>query len=113
MHLRRVKKCKKIIPNNIHKYLNNRVLAYWYMDDGARKGPNRSGKRFHTEGFSKEDVQKLAEALNRLGIETTINKQNCKASATTYYLLNITAKGDKILTERIKPYIHSSMVYKL
>jgi hypothetical protein len=103
---------KKIIPKNIHKYLNDRVLAYWYMDDGVKKGPNRSGKRLHTEGFTKDEVHKLCHALNYLGIETTVNKQT-RAGFNTTYLLNITAKGDPVFTQRIKPYIHPSMVYKL
>jgi hypothetical protein len=102
----------KIVPKNIFKHLNDRILAYWYMDDGARKGAGRSGKRLHTEGFTREDVERLCEALNRLGIATTINKQT-RAGYNTTYLLNITAAGDKVLTERIRPYIHPSMLYKL
>nr|ALO21474.1 putative LAGLIDADG homing endonuclease [Lobochlamys culleus] len=111
---------KKSVPKFIHKYLNDRVLAYWYMDDGALKGKNpsgisRTGKRLHTEGFTKLDVERLCFALNFLGIETTINKQTkvVKDLVKTYYLLNITAKGEKVLTERIKPYVIESMQYKL
>lgn len=105
------RKSIKVIPKYIHKYLNDRILAFWYMDDGAKKGKKRSGKRLHTEGLTYEEVQRLCAALNLLGIKTTINKQNRKDK--TQYLLNITAEGDKILTERIKPYIHESMFYKL
>jgi limonene-1,2-epoxide hydrolase len=86
------------------------------MDDGARKGKNRSGKRFHTENFPLEEVQKLCKALNFLGIEATINRQNRKLkdnTEKTYYVLNITAKGDKVLTEKIRPYIIECMQYKL
>jgi hypothetical protein len=106
------RKAIKIVPSNIHRFLNDRVLAYWYMDDGALKGQDRSGKRLHTEGFTKIEVDLLADTLNKMGIETTVNRQNRKGRDTTY-LLNITAKGDRVLTKRIEPYIHSSMVYKL
>jgi len=106
------KKFLKFIPKNLKKHLNDRILAYWYMDDGAKKGFNRSGKRLHTEGFTKNEVYKLCQNLNDLGIETTVNKQTREGFRTTY-LLNITAKGDKVLTERIRPYIIPSMLYKL
>ena len=65
----------KIIPKNIHKYFSDRALAYWYMDDGARKGANRSGKRIHTEGFEEYQVRELCQALNLYGVETTVQKQ--------------------------------------
>ncbi len=104
-------KRKKTIPKFIHKYLNDRILAYWYMDDGARKGPSRFGKRLHTEGFTKDEVYLLCSALNKMGIQTTVNKQN--RNEKTYYILNITAEGDRVLTKRIQPYIIPSMLYKL
>lgn len=107
---------KKTLPKNVHKYLNPRVLAYWYMDDGARKGKNRPGKRLHTEGYPQIDVKRLCCALNFLGIETTINRQNRTmkdGTKKTYFLLNITAKGDKVFTDMIKPYVIQSMFYKL
>jgi len=45
------------------------------MDDGARKGANRSGKRIHTEGFEEYQVRELCQALNLYGVETTVQKQ--------------------------------------
>jgi hypothetical protein len=106
---------QKVIPKNIHRFLTDRVLAYWYMDDGALKGMNRSGKRFHTEGFSYEEVLVLRDALIQLGIESTVQKQNRTVGQIlkTYYIIYITAKGDKIFTEKIKPYVLHCMYYKL
>jgi hypothetical protein len=110
----------KTIDKNIHKWLSPRALAYWYMDDGARKGANRSGKRFHTEGFTQSEVIVLCEALNKFGIATTVNKQNLKAKKNKplteqkiYYILNVLAKGDLLLTELIRPFIQVCFEYKL
>jgi hypothetical protein len=106
---------KKRVPKNIHKYLSDRALAYWYMDDGALKGSNRSGKELHTEGFTLEDVQILRDALIYNGIETTVQKQNrvYQGVRRTCHKLYITAKGDSIFTEKIRPFIHPFFEYKM
>jgi hypothetical protein len=106
---------KKVLPKDIHKYFTDRSLAYWYMDDGARKGKDRSGKRLHTEGFPKEEVYRLKDILISKGIETNVHVQNrvYKGVEKQYYILYMTAAGDKVLTERIRPYIIESMLYKL
>jgi hypothetical protein len=107
---------KKVVPKNPHKYFDDIALAYWYMDDGALKGKNRSGKRLHTEGFTQAEVNCLCEELNLYGIECTVQKQNKKkpdGSIKTYYILYITAKGDKVLTEKIREYVLPCFLYKL
>lgn len=125
-------KFKKRVPGNIKDLLTDRVLAYWYMDDGARKGPDRTGKTLHTEGFSYEEVVMLRDALNSIGILTSVNRQNRKPRSEqqrqawlsdpnynpvtgkkTFYILNIRAGGDFELTKRIAPYIHPQMEKKV
>lgn len=105
----------KRIPKNIHKFLTPVALAYWYMDDGALKGQDRLGKRLHTEGFEEKDVRTLCRALNEIGIETTVQRQNRKVSGKlkTYYILNITANGDREFTPRIEPHVIPEMLYKV
>jgi hypothetical protein len=105
----------KQVPKNIHKYLSDRALAYWYMDDGALKGSNRSGKTLHTEGFTKQDVYILCAALNSKGIETRVNQQRriYNGIKKTYYILYITAQGDPIFTNKIRKFIHPFFEYKL
>nr|AAL34375.1 unknown [Lobochlamys segnis]ALO21042.1 putative LAGLIDADG homing endonuclease [Lobochlamys segnis] len=106
---------KKVVPKNIHKYLTDRSLAYWYMDDGALKGKDRSGKRIHTESFTKEEVYTLRDILISKGIDTSVNAQNriYKGVNKCYHILYITASGDKMFTERIRPYVIDCMLYKL
>jgi len=106
----------KQVPKNIHEFLTPVSLAYWYMDDGALKDQDRLGKRLHTEGFSYEDVKLLCEALNQMGIKTTVQKQNRTLESgekRTYYILYITAEGDKVFTRLIEPYVIPAMQYKL
>lgn len=97
----------KVIPKNIHRFLNPVSLAYWYMDDGALKGKNRYGKRLHTEGFANEEVEKLCNAMRNFGIQTNVNRQYNKR------LLYITQPADPLFTEMIYPYVVPSMRYKL
>lgn len=123
---------KKVIPKHLHKYFSDRALAYWYMDDGARKGKDRSGKRIHTEGFEESHalyVGQLCEALNVYGVETTVQKQKRRpfiygsaqrvdsnstpGEISWHYILYITARGDRVFTEKVKPYIIPFFEYKL
>lgn len=62
----------KIVPNNIEILMNPIVLAYLIMSDGNfDKGRNRV--RIYTNSFKREDVQKLANAINKnLGIYTGV-----------------------------------------
>lgn len=105
----------KCIPKNIHKLFNPVTLAYWYMDDGALKGQNRTGKRLHTESFSFNDVKRLDEAMNRYGIETAIHRQTriVGGAKKTYYILYITANGDREFTSIIQQYVIPEMMYKI
>lgn len=54
---------KKIIPTQILEKINEKILAIWYMDDGALAGRLRAGKHICTNGFTSEDVHKLKEVL--------------------------------------------------
>lgn len=109
----------KRIPENIHKMLNPAVLAYWYMDDGSLKGKDRSGKVLHTEGFTFSDVQILSDALKTLGVANNIHNQHRKVKNKEqvgeneevelvykdYKIIYITAAGDKVFTDLIRPYV--------
>jgi hypothetical protein len=117
----------KRVPKNIHKLLNPRVLAYWYMDDGALKGKDRSGKRLHTEGFTFSDVQILSDALKKCDIDNTIQNQHRKIKTKVrvgereevqiinkhYKIIYLTSKGDKTFTDLIRPYVLECFKYKL
>nr|AAD20984.1 intronic protein [Cyclocybe aegerita] len=62
----------KIVPQNIIEYMNPIVLAYLIMTDGNfDKGRNRV--RIYTNSYSKEEVERLAFAINtKLNIYTGV-----------------------------------------
>lgn len=106
---------KKKVPDDIHKHLTDRTLAYWYMDDGALKRPARAGKTLSTHGFTKAEVERLSAALLSIGIQANVNKETRKVHGAekTYYKLYITTSSDPVFTEKIRPYVLSVFKYKL
>lgn len=68
----------KTIPADIGEYLNDEMVAFFYMDDGALKDKNRGNAvRFCTECYTLEEVLILQRALKtRCNIEVTLVKHN-------------------------------------
>lgn len=92
----------KIVPKNIINLLTPKSLAYWVMDDGNN---HESGFVLNTTGFTQQDVNILQRAmLNNWGIETSLHCEN---------KIYIKSKSKKIFIGLIKPYLHSSMMYKI
>ena len=80
-------------------------LAYWAMDDGSISG---KGFHFNTYGFSLEEVELLFKVFNdKFGIFTSLHSHNGK------YRIYIKAQSMKLFKSLVKPYFHSSMLYKL
>jgi len=80
-------------------------LAFWFMDDGyTRIRPGRQPlSEIATCGFAESDLRILAEALLRLGIRAVPQR------GRLYFDVSAT----KTLSERIAPFVPSSMRYKL
>ena len=100
---------RKIVPRNIHRYLQPITLAYWYMDDGSLKWKNRSkAVRLCTDNFSEKEVTNLVEALNKKysWLSATVQKQR---SRYRIYIPN----NDYQFSKLIEPFIIDSMKYKL
>lgn len=55
---------KKILPKVIKRLLSNKNLAYWFMDDGSIKSKESKGVILNTQGFTIDEVKKLALILN-------------------------------------------------
>lgn len=103
---------QKKVPKLIHKWLTPLAMAIWFMDDGSMKSKNHKTYLFHTDGFKREDVLKLQEALWRnYQIKTAIHKQRRKGKI--YYRLYILSESAEKFKKLIEPFIHSSMKYKL
>ncbi len=97
------KKKRKVIPRAIT--LDPMSLAVWFMDDGSR---SRSTDIYlNTQQFNVRDQRKLVQALERLGLEATLNKD--KSYYRLRFLKHSLPKLRALLIEGIIP----SMKYKI
>ena len=98
---------KKIVPINIEEYLSPLALSVWIMDDGGKVS---SGLKIATNNFSFEEVKYLAFILRKkYNLKTSI----IKTGALNQYNLYISKTSMRDLVEIIRPYLHTSMYYKL
>ena len=112
---------KKRIPQNIDIFLNNEVLAYWYMDDGGitRRIEKRPGRQdytrfeitLHTNGFPKEDIELLAKAVgDSCDIKFTLKK----VDYGKHHVLHTKSRKEvQKFIVFIRPFVVNSMLYKL
>ena len=102
---------RKIVPLNIAKFLNPRVVAYWFMDDGTFHSDIRSGAKqyyFSTQGFKKSECQLLCEALGTcLNIQAKVHKDG------KYWRIYIRAQSTPLFLDLISPYIVDDLLYRL
>lgn len=96
----------KIIPYNIQLLLTNVSMAYWFMDDGSKKGNNYV---LYTCSFTLKEHEYLQKILKDK-FKLSVSIQGSK-----YKFLYIIAKDQSNLKflNLIKPYIIYSMSYKL
>jgi uracil-DNA glycosylase family 4 len=97
---------RKRVPGWMESRLNERMLAFWFMDDGylrVRSGGRQPLAEIATVGFTEADLQVLLCGLARLGLPA-------KASRGRLYFDVPTTKA---LCERIAPFVPPSMRYKL
>ena len=93
----------KIFPINYQKYFTKLALAVWYMDDGnIYKSRNIKISADCFDSTSREVLKNLL--LTKFGIESTIQNSG---------KIRISAKSVNRFLKIVKPYIHSSMTYKL
>lgn len=103
----------KVIPQDL-SWMDDFAVAKWFMDDGslAHNGQKYQQDRalFSTNGFIKEDVERLGEKLKEMyGVAYTV--YNSKG-----WNLRINAGYDSAIDtmwEAIAPHIHPSLRYKL
>nr|WVH38319.1 apocytochrome b [Trametes meyenii] len=98
---------KKIVPINIEKYLSPLALSIFIMDDGVKVS---SGLKIGTNNFSFVEVKNLAEILRtKYNLKTSI----IKTGVLNQYNIYISKSSMRDLVEIIRPYLHTSMYYKL
>ncbi|OGE41919.1 hypothetical protein A3B45_01770 [Candidatus Daviesbacteria bacterium RIFCSPLOWO2_01_FULL_39_12] len=92
---------RKIYPKDLAKWISPLSIAVWHMDDGCY---SYGECIFSTESFDLESRQELVKKLDIFDIKTIL-KGNGK--------LRIRRNSLSKFFELVKPYIHSSMYYKL
>jgi cytochrome c oxidase subunit 2 len=96
----------KIVPTNIANHLTPLGLTHWFMQDGYK---NQKSVKLATNSFNDAELELLIQALSsNFGI-------NCSLHKTSDIGKNIYVRYESIsrFVELVKPYIHSSMLYKL
>ncbi len=93
----------KIIPKDIQ--LDPVMLAVWFMDDGSRC--RESDVYLNTQQFDTESQLILVEALKKLGLETTLNRDK------HYFRIRFLKKSLPKLFALIEQMIIPSMRYKI
>lgn len=95
----------KIFPKNIEHFINPRVLAVWFMDDGSNNGRNFT---INTHSFSLEEQKRIIQFFKiKLGIVAKIVKDRTKFKIAL-------GKGEyQKFSSIIQPYIVPIMNYKI
>ena len=102
---------EKKVPDNIKHYLNAFSLAIWYCDDGSTSfsTKQRPRARFHTEGFSLEENEILAAAIDEV-----IGFFGARVyEYRGYYYVQLSADATEELFEAICEFVPECMNYKL
>jgi hypothetical protein len=94
---------KKIIPEILE--IDPISLAVWFMDDGSRC--RESDVYLNTQQFDVEDQKKLISFLQRMGIDSSLNKDKI------YWRIRIKKSSINTFFNIISPHIIPSMNYKI
>lgn len=103
----------KVVPDEMAEWMNEKILAIWFMDDGYtdwmyRNNTKTSGVRpsakLCTDSFSNQDIQKLRIILSaKFSLATSVGDRN---------RIIFNADNTVNLLELIKPNCPESMLYK-
>jgi hypothetical protein len=96
---------RKFVPRWLEHELNERMLAFWFMDDGYMRirPPRQPSAQICTNAFRFADLQYLLRGLRRLGV-------NAKAPDR---VLELDVAATRELSARIAPFVHPTMRRKL
>jgi hypothetical protein len=95
----------KILPERIFEFLNPKVLAVWFMDDGSNNG---TGLTINTHGFRTDEQMKIIRFLReKYSINSTLVKDRSK------FKIAIGHRSMEDFLSIIEPHIAPSMIYKI
>ncbi len=115
---------KKAIDKGLLRYLDDRTLAYWFMDDGTAKQVNYLKKgdtrymygesktqeyRLATDSFSYDQQQHIIEWLYTLDIEASLTKH----TKNTWNVAIRKEQAKDMFRDIIRPLLIPSMLYKI
>lgn len=102
---------RKIIPENIGKYLKNPLtLAVWFMDDGNAIGAKKLFRGYHinSQSFTDEENMILKKTLSAIyGLSIGLEKNH------GHYRMYVNKSSADRFKNLVAPYIIPSMQYKL
>jgi hypothetical protein len=103
------KKLVKTVTQEWLDLLTWEGIAWWYQDDGTLT--QAGGVHISTHGFPQEQVEMLARRLTQMGV--TAKAQQVRKGEKTYFIIVIGSEATRKFIEKVKPYVHESMLYKV
>lgn len=104
-HHRFYRERRKVVPIDIADLLMPESVAVWLMDDGTA---DRAGVTFQTHSFEREEVERLAAALERrFGLWTSLNRNK---GAWIVYVHGSSVRQLQVL---VAPHMLPAFTYKL
>lgn len=109
---------KKVIRPEIGQYLTPICLAAWFIGDGGRQDYSNTnpgeGLQFHTQGFSKEDVNLLVSLLHeKYGWKVSSEPDGLNKKGEEMFLINLDKSNFASFMEQVSPYIPEYFDFKL
>jgi len=104
---------EKTVTQNLLQRLDDVAVAVWFQDDGKLKFSERDGYQawsLHTEGF---DEGSIVEILKFFKGRYELDVRAHLRENTEGHYLYFTVASTKKLMEKLAPYFHPSMRYKL
>lgn len=85
-------------------------IAWWYQDDGTLQKSTRTVV-FCTHSFPESQVRLLARMLTDYGAPA--KARPVLKGQKMYWVVYLTAAGTRVFMEKVRPYMHPTMFYKL
>lgn len=86
------------------------AAAWWIQDDGCKQAGAMS---ISTHSFSKEECDRLAQWLTDHGVEAKSHLTLKKSTGSSYWIITIGVDAAAVLAEKIRPFMHPSLLYKI
>jgi predicted HicB family RNase H-like nuclease len=88
--------------------LNWRQVAWWYRDDGGKQGRQMV---FATHSFTRVECDLLSGWLTQNGVPA--ETREVRKGAHFYWNVRVLTEASETLVEKLRPFMHPTMLYKL